>query len=293
MCFFTLSSQKKYFTIVLFSCLLLQTNLKSEIIYTNLEPDEELTVPTHSSRNFDIDFNTDMIPEFTFQINNLSENAQGIGIAGTYWGNQVMGDGDTVTVGNFYPFALDQGQEIYPDGGILWFNDWDEEWEHSIHIPIFGNGLNEEGHWAGNPQEKYIGVRFLIDGNIHYGWVAIEIPNKTTLIVKGFAYETEPNHDIKAGSTVNSVINNFNDYELVCSIFPNPVTDKITVNLPDEFSGKISIVNSLGAEVFNQQIEKHTSNSLSLPVSSFPDGIYIISAVSENKRFTQKFVKVK
>ena len=58
------------------------------------------------------------------------------------------------------------------------------------------------GNWGGNKTAaQYLGVRFPINGQIHYGWVRLEI---TTPFVTGkivaFAYETVPNRPIKAGA---------------------------------------------------------------------------------------------
>ena len=58
------------------------------------------------------------------------------------------------------------------------------------------------GAWQGG-ENKFLGVRFLINGNFHYGWigfrsVTLHYPVITANLA-GWAYETEPNKSILAG----------------------------------------------------------------------------------------------
>jgi len=64
----------------------------------------------------------------------------------------------------------------------------------------------KEGHWV-NVTDRYLGLKFSINGKVHYGWVrltvtaqrnALHIVNAT---VTGYAYETIPNKPIIAGKT--------------------------------------------------------------------------------------------
>ena len=55
------------------------------------------------------------------------------------------------------------------------------------------------GAWAGKINQ-YMGVKFLINGQQHFGWVRITVEHLQAHI-SGFAYETVPNKPIKAGYT--------------------------------------------------------------------------------------------
>ncbi|MGA7221039.1 MAG: hypothetical protein WBX38_22180 [Candidatus Sulfotelmatobacter sp.] len=63
------------------------------------------------------------------------------------------------------------------------------------------------GKWVGN-SGRYLGVKFLIDGAAHYGWVRIEITTKAGQAISGtitaYAYETIPNKPIAAGAISGS-----------------------------------------------------------------------------------------
>jgi hypothetical protein len=56
------------------------------------------------------------------------------------------------------------------------------------------------GSWFGNGN-LYLGVRFPISGQMHYGWVRMYVTWAITVTVSGYAYETQPDTPINAGQT--------------------------------------------------------------------------------------------
>jgi hypothetical protein len=59
------------------------------------------------------------------------------------------------------------------------------------------------GHWGGNPPNRYLGVRFIINGETHYGWIRLKIvtePRGLTAEIISYAYETEPDKKLQAGT---------------------------------------------------------------------------------------------
>jgi len=60
--------------------------------------------------------------------------------------------------------------------------------------------------WSEDTSNGFLGVRFRISGEDHYGWVRMSIrlyPMKHSIgvLLTGYAYETEPNKPIRAGDT--------------------------------------------------------------------------------------------
>jgi hypothetical protein len=51
-------------------------------------------------------------------------------------------------------------------------------------------GYEYRGNWGGDPQNSYLGVKFLIDGEIHYGWVRLKVIFPTDVAIESYAYET-------------------------------------------------------------------------------------------------------
>jgi len=60
------------------------------------------------------------------------------------------------------------------------------------------------GSWV-NVKDRYLGIKFKIKDQIHYGWarlsVQVELPLTITATITGYAYESIPNKPIIAGRT--------------------------------------------------------------------------------------------
>jgi hypothetical protein len=70
---------------------------------------------------------------------------------------------------------------------------------------ILTNGTKRYyGNWGGNPQNRYLGVRFFINGKVHFGWVRLTVNTSPlqlmTATITAYAYETVPNRRILAGT---------------------------------------------------------------------------------------------
>ena len=71
---------------------------------------------------------------------------------------------------------------------------------------VWSTGNYATGSWI-NVKNRYLGVKFQIEGKIHYGWVRLSVrvrPGfKITATLTGYAYETDVNKPIVAGKTKN------------------------------------------------------------------------------------------
>ncbi len=59
------------------------------------------------------------------------------------------------------------------------------------------------GYWA-NVRNRYLGLKFEIAGQTHYGWARLSVHRQEfhlTATLTGYAYETIPNKEISAGQT--------------------------------------------------------------------------------------------
>jgi hypothetical protein len=90
--------------------------------------------------------------------------------------------------------------------------------------------------------------------------------------------------DIPSGETENPT------KKMEMSIYPNPVSDKITIVTPDIAAKKyfISISNLQGEEVFNEYMYLSTSKSIN--VSHLNNGIYVLSLRNEQENHMNKIV---
>jgi len=64
------------------------------------------------------------------------------------------------------------------------------------------SGGDSWGPWHG-AQNRYLGLKFLVKGQVHYGWARLSVSKifPFTATLTGYAYETIPNKSIVAGKT--------------------------------------------------------------------------------------------
>jgi hypothetical protein len=87
----------------------------------------------------------------------------------------------------YAPFALPGGYKL-PGSGSGRF----------INLKGTLLGQSSIGSWSGKTT-GYLGVRFQIKGNVHYGWARLHMTGEPSLVILGYAYETIPNKPIIAG----------------------------------------------------------------------------------------------
>jgi hypothetical protein len=107
--------------------------------------------------------------------------------------------------GSSYAAALTPGAKIGPSAH---FGSRARDFLVEREIRRFSNSFSSgsswrtSGDWGKNPTNTYLGVKFLIDGETHYGWVRLTVSTGVTGIeatILAYAYETEANKEIVAG----------------------------------------------------------------------------------------------
>jgi hypothetical protein len=180
----------------------------AEVIYTKTNQ------VTHAGAPLYIDLNHDGINDFLLRTNLYR------GSSGTEIGLSVLGDrnADNVVAGKRFStsggyffsaaFALPAGTRIGP------------KLDFSVDLPIMavehfervGNQYSDLGEWAGKKDEgvknRYLGLKFVIDGEVHYGWARFSVTlehlrqfGDVSGTLTGYAYETVPDKPIIAGQT--------------------------------------------------------------------------------------------
>jgi hypothetical protein len=150
-----------------------------------------------------IDINGDGVADFQFQITSISSYRVGFFVtAGVrpLAGGEVVGEPGFFRPQSSYASALVRGAEIGP----------------SVHFGSKGGAIIEGivfpdctylmltcgpfsvlfGDW-GNVSNRYLGVKFLINGETHFGWVRLTVKG-VAVQINGYAYETTPNKPILA-----------------------------------------------------------------------------------------------
>lgn len=145
-----------------------------------------------------IDLNHDGAPDVRFLLNSHFYH--------TFLGDlTVKGDGGIVAMveefGVRSAAPLLAGATIGPDQEFAKVN-LRMATSHGADIPSYYiYSRTEKGAW-GNLQNRFLGVRFVIEGTIHYGWIRMTVGSSgrpLSATITGYAYETAPDQPIKAG----------------------------------------------------------------------------------------------
>jgi len=60
-------------------------------------------------------------------------------------------------------------------------------------------GSSHKGQWQNISSRHFLGVKFLINGETHFGWLRFSMANAIGATLTGYAYETFANKPIIAG----------------------------------------------------------------------------------------------
>jgi hypothetical protein len=172
------------------SLLALLQPAEGEIVYT---PTNQ-KIGVNSSLNLDL--NHDGITDFQIWNKYSFRNAieAKLGVKPMLAANRIAGNSE-------YAAALPGGVPIggsarFPikgDGIMVW-------WFYSFSSTIC---CGSYGPWR-NVKNRYLGLKFSINGETHYGWARLNVSSpkpKITATLTGYAYETEANKAIDAGQT--------------------------------------------------------------------------------------------
>ena len=67
------------------------------------------------------------------------------------------------------------------------------------------NRHSSRGYWLNVKTPRFLGVKFLISGETHFGWIRINSSAPDQATVSGYSYETIPNKPIIAGACKDEV----------------------------------------------------------------------------------------
>jgi hypothetical protein len=256
------------------------TATNAAIVYNDIE---DVTIEVGDM--FDIDLDGDGTLDFLFRA------ASTTGSDGTWSFGSVFGNATSYTVGNSgnmvmgtvgayynYASALDAGDNIGPD------SPW-------LSYPSYGNSgvlaSNFYGVTYGNfpgAGEKFLGFRFVVGDNTHYGWMRVVADvDPVTMTILDYAYDGTPDTPIEAGAEESIAVN-----ELEAG----------AVNIYS-FGAMVNVVNNAGIEnatatVFDITGKQITSVQLTngltqVDLSAYATGNYIIN-INSNSGNTAKQV---
>jgi hypothetical protein len=154
----------------------------------------------HITRSSSVDLNNDGIPDFTLtrSFGGYDHSFFGSLLATPLTGGKVMGG----RLGSHAPFAaeLSHGAII---GGSGHFSSTAARGqiivERSLGFASASTFKQYFGNWT--TPNRFLGVKFLINGATHYGWIqmSVNLSDRMSGIITAYAYETIPDKKIEAG----------------------------------------------------------------------------------------------
>jgi hypothetical protein len=276
-----------------------QQTANASIKYTDVDPDYDIT----KGNTFELDINNDNKVDFIFAFNTSS-----------WWGNQqalVATDNPNNKVkalcqsSSWYSYnwfwcngvdALEKGDSI--GLSIDWTMDMASYWNNMNYdffagIASYMSNTGYYYYYYGNQspwlgaQSKYLGVRFQIGSNVHYGWLRLDVDDKASKItLKDYAYNTVPFEGLTAGEKSNSSTSDINEdlwSEMVVYSFENKI--KISGDARALSSAMVSVHNLMGQIVYKGQIQ---SAATAIEINETFGNYYVVSIQKEDEIITKK-----
>ena len=202
---------------------------------------------------------SDAIDDFEIFVNNSID----LRIKPLVANNEILGNPYS-TSSSFYvfPYALNEGETISSNANGTWF---DNGLISGIQDLNYSSGLR--GNWK-DVQDRYLGLRFKIGGNTHYGWAKLDVGlSGASWSIKEYAYNTIPDDPINAGQKVLGLQeSSLNKTKIIA------LNKSISIyNLPQET--KYRLFNMSGQNVLDGKTVTKTHN---IEASTLSKGIYII-----------------
>ncbi len=123
------------------------------------------------------------------------------------WGANRRGTSVEIGAGGYYgkALALPRGAKIGPSASLF------SNYTDLVEATESGPPRYSRGYWGGNIKNRYLGVKFQLNGQTHYGWIRLTVTTnvksgKPSLeaTITGYAYETVANKAIKAGTAATA-----------------------------------------------------------------------------------------
>jgi hypothetical protein len=174
---------------------------EAQIVYTPSNTPMAIAHQNQGPALTQLDLNNDGIPDFTFRMLSARQfSTSGTTIAFKFYlqvapgqaGNQAV-SGQQPSTASAVPAGVAIGpQEKFAPGGLY------------LAINSFGRlGSRSSGTWR-SVEFAYVGLKFLINGQVHYGWARVKFPYPGATgypSIYGYAYESTPNQPIVTGQT--------------------------------------------------------------------------------------------
>ncbi len=233
------------------------TDASGQIVYTDVDPD----FAGGATDSYGLDLNNDMIIDFNF----TGSQPGYLFLNPTAADNDFLGSGSSVYA---YPFNLSNGAAISA-AQSSWLNNGFSAGYASLNYQYcsFGNFCDVT--------DGYIGLRFTVGGNVHYGWVRLDTNADSSFTIKDYAFNATPGASILAGQQTLSI-----EDAAINSIRVVALNKSIGLyNLPSQTNYRLFDMS--GKQVLNGSSNQ---NVHTIEAASVADGVFILEVEDVNTK---------
>lgn len=253
--------------------LVVGTVAEAQVVYVDVNPDANIT----TGNAYPLDLNNDATVDFNLQVN-----------AGTYTYGTTQIFYDYAIIAPVAGNAVDTASAGGPTNHAV--NDpissallWDATSAYQLLGLSFDPPFNpyNSGNFLGTG-DGYVGLRFMIGANTHYGWVRVNVAaDALSMLIKDYGYNGTANTQILAGANPVSVTENTMN---TVQIFAN--NNGINVNMNNAtVEGTILVSDVLGNEVANVAV---SASSQVIAMDNATAGIYFVTVYQNGNKITKK-----
>ncbi|MFI5171028.1 MAG: T9SS type A sorting domain-containing protein [Chitinophagales bacterium] len=269
------------------------------IVYHDEDPDFESTV----NELYEIDLDDDGTVDVTlYPFQYVVSGSTTGGLFGTSFVNDVFaipGSGNyvagSVGAANYgYPYALDSGSVVDDAQSFLSYSA-DPRGYGLLSLAYSRNNIIDgvpaqlfySGNWIGGVDDKFLGVKFDIDGDYHFGWIRMDVgSDNASFTVKDWAYEAVADAGIETGQTTGGVtsIETIGAGQVTAYSYGN--TMSIVVNNLDAKNATVQVSNLEGQIVYSGSLNM---SGMQIKLDNVASGNYILHVVTnDNATYTKQ-----
>ncbi len=176
------------------------------------------------------------------------------------------------------PFAL-YVDDVIDEDNI----SWNASEAQAMYLDFLNLGFLISGNWI-DVADRYLAMKYDIDGNAHYGWLRMDVTDDANWVIKDYAYHSVPNAQIAAGQT--TVLGGKEEFLTDVRVFAHNQEISI-LNLPENSNYTLYSITGQQVKQGIAQRNRHT-----IEASNLVTGIYILKVEGNEtgKLLTNKII---
>ena len=255
----------------------------AQVVYTDVNPDQVVTVTNGSLTDYVVDFNNDANEDLAIATYGYLYNYGGTDYQLNYVFSFVANNATAAMVGSMqaagtssFPVTASLASGTAIGAGSTWLDTTAAEGT-LFFTAATGFGQTLLGT-ANTGNDVYLGARFLIGTNTHYGWVRINVAtDASSVTIKDYAYNATANGPINAGQTVGIT-------EITAASW-NAYSTGSSIVVKSAFEGNVEVIDMTGKVITTGTV---VNGEATMNVNEAVAGMYLVRITNGSLTDTKK-----